>query len=75
MEANRISAAFRWSRRAGKLVGILTNRDVRFADNPAQPVRELMTHENLATVPAGVSQAMSKAPAAPTPDRKVAGGR
>jgi IMP dehydrogenase len=37
----------------GKLVGILTNRDVRFADNPAQPVRELMTHENLATVPAG----------------------
>src|SRR5690606_19955911 len=27
----------------GKLCGILTNRDVRFADNPAQPVRELMT--------------------------------
>ena len=41
---------------AGKLVGILTNRDVRFAANPAQPVRELMTHENLATVTAGVSQ-------------------
>ena len=40
----------------GKLVGILTNRDVRFADNAAQPVRELMTHENLATVRAGVSQ-------------------
>ena len=37
----------------GKLVGILTNRDVRFAENPAQPVRELMTHENLATVPIG----------------------
>jgi IMP dehydrogenase len=36
--------------RQGKLVGILTNRDVRFADNPAQPVRELMTAENLATV-------------------------
>ena len=34
----------------GKLVGILTNRDVRFAGNPAQPVSELMTHENLATV-------------------------
>lgn len=31
----------------GKLVGILTNRDVRFADNPKQPVRELMTSENL----------------------------
>lgn len=31
----------------GRLVGILTNRDVRFADNPNQPVRELMTSENL----------------------------
>lgn len=40
----------------GKLVGILTNRDVRFAENPAQPVRELMTTENLATVPLGTSQ-------------------
>jgi len=40
----------------GKLCGILTNRDVRFADNPAQPVRELMTHQNLATVKTGVSQ-------------------
>jgi IMP dehydrogenase len=34
----------------GKLVGILTNRDVRFAGDPKQPVSELMTHENLATV-------------------------
>jgi len=41
---------------SGKLVGILTNRDVRFAENPDQPVRELMTHENLATVRAGVGQ-------------------
>ncbi|MFC3097638.1 IMP dehydrogenase [Alteraurantiacibacter palmitatis] len=41
---------------SGKLVGILTNRDVRFADNPMQPVRELMTRENLATVSEGVSQ-------------------
>jgi IMP dehydrogenase len=40
----------------GKLCGILTNRDVRFAANPKQPVRELMTRENLATVHAGVSQ-------------------
>ena len=40
---------------SGRLVGILTNRDVRFADNPAQPVRELMTHENLATVPLGTT--------------------
>ncbi|MGB3472698.1 MAG: IMP dehydrogenase [Erythrobacter sp.] len=41
---------------SGKLVGILTNRDVRFAENPAQPVRELMTTENLATVPLGTGQ-------------------
>lgn len=40
----------------GKLVGILTNRDVRFADNPAQPVSELMTRENLATVRTGTNQ-------------------
>ncbi len=40
----------------GRLVGILTHRDVRFADNPGQPVRELMTAENLATVRPGVSQ-------------------
>lgn len=41
---------------SGKLCGILTNRDVRFAENPAQPVRELMTTENLATVSLGTSQ-------------------
>jgi IMP dehydrogenase len=35
---------------AGRLAGILTNRDVRFATNPKQPVRELMTDENLITV-------------------------
>ncbi|HIV77095.1 MAG TPA: IMP dehydrogenase [Candidatus Sphingomonas excrementigallinarum] len=40
----------------GRLVGILTNRDVRFAENPQQPVSELMTHEDLATVKVGVGQ-------------------
>jgi IMP dehydrogenase len=40
----------------GRLVGILTNRDVRFADNPRQPVSELMTRDNLATVQEGVSE-------------------
>jgi len=40
---------------SGKLCGILTNRDVRFAENPAQPVRELMTSQNLATVSAGAT--------------------
>ncbi len=34
----------------GRLVGILTNRDVRFATDPAIPVRELMTREGLVTV-------------------------
>ena len=42
--------------RDGKLMGILTNRDVRFAANPEQPVAELMTSHNLATVSLGVSQ-------------------
>ncbi|NRA87827.1 MAG: IMP dehydrogenase, partial [Rhizobiales bacterium] len=45
---------------AGKLVGILTNRDVRFATNPDQPIYELMTKENLVTVKEGVSQAEAK---------------
>jgi IMP dehydrogenase len=54
MAANRISG-IPVVEAGGKLVGILTNRDVRFATNPAQPVRELMTHENLATVKLGTS--------------------
>jgi IMP dehydrogenase len=40
----------------GKLVGILTHRDTRFAENPNQSVGELMTRENLATVKTGASQ-------------------
>jgi IMP dehydrogenase len=39
---------------AGKLVGILTNRDVRFANEPRQPVHELMTKDKLITVREGV---------------------
>jgi len=37
----------------GKLVGILTNRDLRFEDNMKRKVSELMTHENLVTAPEG----------------------
>ena len=59
MEAHRISG-IPVVELGGKLVGILTNRDVRFADNPKQPVRELMTHEGLVTVRAGVSQDEAK---------------
>ncbi len=44
----------------GKLVGILTNRDVRFATDPSQKVSELMTHQNLVTVREGVSQDEAK---------------
>ena len=40
----------------GRLAGILTNRDVRFADNPRQRVAELMTRDDLATVGPGVTQ-------------------
>ena len=37
----------------GKLVGILTNRDLRFVENLQQPVSRLMTRENLVTAPIG----------------------
>jgi IMP dehydrogenase len=39
--------------KAGKLVGILTNRDLRFEDNFKRKVSELMTRENLITAPEG----------------------
>ncbi|MFL5168894.1 MAG: IMP dehydrogenase, partial [Microvirga sp.] len=44
----------------GRLVGILTNRDVRFATNPNQPVAELMTKDRLITVRDGVNQEEAK---------------
>ena len=37
----------------GKLVGILTNRDLRFEKNYSKKVSELMTKENLVTAPVG----------------------
>jgi IMP dehydrogenase len=40
---------------AGDLVGILTNRDLRFETDPSRPVRELMTSRNLVTVPEGTT--------------------
>jgi IMP dehydrogenase len=45
--------------KVGKLVGIITNRDVRFATNPLQPVSELMT-KNVVTVKEGVSHDEAK---------------
>ncbi len=50
----------RAGRRDGKLVGILTNRDVRFATNTRQPVSELMTKERLITVKEGVDRDEAK---------------
>ena len=46
--------------RAGKLVGILTNRDVRFATNRQQKVSELMTKDSLVTVRESVKQDEAK---------------
>ncbi|CAN7226363.1 IMP dehydrogenase [Rhizobium sp. LjRoot30] len=46
--------------RAGRLVGILTNRDVRFASDPEQRIYELMTRENLITVKESVDQQEAK---------------
>jgi IMP dehydrogenase len=45
---------------SGRLVGILTNRDVRFATNLGQPVNALMTKENLVTVRDGVGMDEAK---------------
>jgi IMP dehydrogenase len=39
----------------GKLVGILTNRDLRFEDDLSQPISRLMTSTNLITVPVGTT--------------------
>ncbi len=45
---------------SGKLAGIITNRDVRFATNMKQPVKELMTSEGLVTVKPGVTMEEAK---------------
>jgi IMP dehydrogenase len=46
--------------KTGRLVGILTNRDVRFASDPSQKIYELMTRENLVTVKESVDQQEAK---------------
>jgi len=60
MRNNRISGVPVVERGTGKLVGILTNRDVRFAEDEQQPVSELMTKDNLITVRDGVSREEAK---------------
>jgi IMP dehydrogenase len=39
----------------GRLVGILTNRDLRFETNVSRPISDIMTKENLITVPVGTT--------------------
>jgi len=43
-----------------KLVGILTNRDLRFEENPNRPVAEVMTSKNLITAPEGTTLAEAR---------------
>ncbi|MGH7000628.1 MAG: IMP dehydrogenase [Stellaceae bacterium] len=50
MVDNKISGIPVVERKTQKLVGIVTNRDVRFASNPHQPIAELMTKDKLVTV-------------------------
>ncbi len=45
----------------GKLVGILTNRDLRFEDNPARRVSEVMTKDGLVTAPVGTTLEQARA--------------
>ncbi|MBX6323119.1 MAG: IMP dehydrogenase [Rhodospirillaceae bacterium] len=56
MAEHQISGIPVVERQTRRLVGILTNRDVRFAEDPVQPVSELMTRERLITVRDGVSR-------------------
>ncbi len=66
MSANKISGVpvvengGKGGNATGRLVGILTNRDVRFASDPKQKVYELMTREGLVTVKEGVDQEQAK---------------
>jgi IMP dehydrogenase len=60
MAAHRISGIPVVEGEARRLVGILTNRDVRFATDPNQPVHELMTAEQLVTVREGVTREQAK---------------
>ena len=63
-DAENLMARYRISgvpiTRDGKLVGILTNRDLRFETDYSRPIREVMTSENLITAPVGTSLEQAK---------------
>ena len=60
MEVNQISGIPVVERGSGKLAGILTNRDVRFATDAGTPVSTLMTKERLVTVTEGATKEEAK---------------
>ena len=60
MAEHRISGIPVVERGSQRLVGIITNRDVRFASDPRQPVAELMTRERLVTVRESVKREEAK---------------
>ncbi|WP_422014664.1 IMP dehydrogenase [Reyranella sp.] len=60
MEVNQISGIPVVERGSGKLAGILTNRDVRFATESGTPVSTLMTKERLVTVTEGATKEEAK---------------
>jgi len=60
MAEHRISGIPVVERGTKRLVGIVTNRDVRFASNPKQPIAELMTKDELVTVRETVSREDAK---------------
>ena len=60
MAEHRISGIPVVARGSGKLVGILTNRDVRFATVATEPVSQLMTKDKLVTVREGVNRDEAK---------------
>ena len=58
-DAENLMARYRISgvpiTRDGKLVGILTNRDLRFVTDYSRPIHEFMTSKNLVTAPVGTT--------------------
>src|SRR5213082_3134882 len=60
MADHKISGIPVVERGSGRLAGILTNRDVRFADDPKQSVAELMTRDKLVTVHETISREDAK---------------
>lgn len=63
-EAENLMAKYRISgvpiTQNGRLVGIITNRDIRFETNHNQPISAVMTKENLITAPVGTTLAQAK---------------